>query len=106
MDEEVSFTSPPELNQLCDANGITPEELVRQFIADLCDIYSSDEDGFNTSGSDERDLAKQYFERVGYSWQPYDPHMDDIDEDYDDEDDLDDFDDEDTEDYIDEDYDE
>lgn len=42
------------------SNGITPEELIEGYLGDLlCGTY--------THGSDERDLADEYFERCGYS---------------------------------------
>jgi hypothetical protein len=42
------------------------------FIADLCGIVSwasePRADGYNSNGSDERDMARAYYERVGYPW--------------------------------------
>ena len=50
--------------------GVGRRAVVRGFIADLREIlnYASDprEDGYQSNGSDERMLARQYYERVGY----------------------------------------
>lgn len=41
------------------SNGLTPSELIEGFLGDLLD-------GTYSHGSDERDLADEYFERCGY----------------------------------------
>jgi hypothetical protein len=63
---------PPEFLVLCKADGITPETVLRGFIADLCSLmnYVADPrtDGYSSNGSDERDMARAYYERVGYPY--------------------------------------
>jgi hypothetical protein len=63
---------PQEFNDLCERDGTDPETVIRGFIADLCGIVSwadhPREDGYNSNGSDERMLAEDYYERVGYRY--------------------------------------
>ena len=48
--------------ELAYTNGVTPEEILQGFICDLiC--------GTQTRGSDERDLAEQYFDRCCYHFE-------------------------------------
>jgi hypothetical protein len=62
----------PEFLALCEADEVAPETVLRGFIADLCAIrnYASEprEDGYQSNGSDEQMLARQYYERVGYPY--------------------------------------
>jgi hypothetical protein len=48
---------------------VTPEIVLRGFIADLCGIInwhaSPREDGYSSNGSDERRMAQDYYDRVG-----------------------------------------
>lgn len=57
---------------LCLASPVKPEVVLRGFIADLCGIVSwasaRRADSYCTNGSDERDYAAAYYERVGYPW--------------------------------------
>lgn len=68
----LSLQLPPEFIALCEGDGIEPEFVLRGFIADLCGIMnwqsSPREDGYSSNGSDERSMARQYYERVGYPW--------------------------------------
>ena len=68
----LTIKLPAEFLYLCMRDGTTPETVVRGFIADLCRIYNDAEtprtDGYCTNGSDERDLARQYYERAGYPY--------------------------------------
>jgi hypothetical protein len=50
-----------EFQQLCQDDGVSPERVIRGFIADLCHTEG-------TSGSDERRLAVQYYVRCGYPY--------------------------------------
>lgn len=63
---------PPELIDLCDGDGTDPQTVLRGFIADLCGIqnWASDprDDGYSSNGSDERDMAYAYYDRVGYPY--------------------------------------
>jgi hypothetical protein len=68
----VTLNLPPEFIDLCKADGVEPEFVLRGFIADLCALISwaSDPrtDGYQSNGSDERMYARQYYRRVGYPW--------------------------------------
>ena len=68
----VTVELPPEFIQLCERDQVEPELVLRGFIADLCGIInwarSPRADGYNSNGSDERDMAEAYYERVGYRW--------------------------------------
>ena len=72
MSTTVTLELPPEFLELCEADRTEPETVLRGFIADLCEIrnYASAprEDGYCSNGSDERMLARQYYERVGYPY--------------------------------------
>jgi hypothetical protein len=68
----ITLTLPAEFIELCEANNVTPELVLRGFIADLCEIVNwADQpraDGYASNGSDERLYAREYYERAGYSW--------------------------------------
>jgi hypothetical protein len=70
MKSVVKLKLPKEFLDLCKEHKIDPEFVLRGFIADLCDITSFNNnprmDGYNSNGSDERHLAKEYYNRVGY----------------------------------------
>lgn len=63
---------PEEFIHRCQDDGVTPETVLRGFIADLCSIInwhaSPREDGYTSNGSDERVMAQEYYERVGYPY--------------------------------------
>ena len=69
MSKTVALELLPEFEEMCEADGVAPETVLRGFIADLCEIRScasdSREDGYCSNGSDERILAQQYCDRVG-----------------------------------------
>ena len=71
MANEVTIQLPAEFVDLCQRDGTTPETVLRGFIADLCGLESlvSDPraDGYNSHGSDERDLAGRYYDRANYN---------------------------------------
>ena len=62
---------PAEFQALCKRDGVTPEQVLRSFVADLCAIENflvdPRDDGYTSSGSDERMLALRYYERCGYT---------------------------------------
>ena len=66
--EPVEIPVPPEFFELCESRGLTPEQVLRGFIADVCGLQSfvvnPREDGFSSNGSDERMYAEQWFERA------------------------------------------
>lgn len=68
----VTLKLPDEFIELCREDGVTPEVVLRGFIADLCEIWDSVSeprtDGYCNNGSDERSKAREYYERVGYPW--------------------------------------
>lgn len=72
----ITLQLPEEFIDLCAGHGVPPEMVLRGFIADLCSLasqYDLREDGYASHGSDERELAYAYYERVGYPywrWQP------------------------------------
>ena len=72
MSKRITIDLPEEFIQLCEEDGIEPETVLRGFIADLCQIVNwvthPREDGYNSNGSDERRLACEYYERVGYPY--------------------------------------
>ena len=59
----LTLNLPDEFLQLCEEVGTTPATILEGFIADLCDLR---ERPYITNGSDERDLAEEYFDRCGY----------------------------------------
>jgi hypothetical protein len=69
---QIKITLPDEFLELCKQDQIEPEFVLRGFIGDLCSIISwaSDPrtDGYNSNGSDERRMAMEYYQRVGYPW--------------------------------------
>jgi hypothetical protein len=62
---------PREFIDFCDTRGITPESVLRGFIADLCGLMNffacPREDGYSSCGSDERQQAQDYFKRA-WGW--------------------------------------
>lgn len=68
----VSIELPAEFVELCESDKVTPEAVLRGFIADLCHImnYQSNPrpDGYSSNGSDERMMAQEYYARVGYPY--------------------------------------
>ena len=65
---QITLTLPPEFVGLCRDTGVTPEDALRAFVADVTGIqsWSSDprEDGYSSNGGDERLLAREYWERA------------------------------------------
>ena len=68
----LTLDLPPEFVALCQADNVTPEMVLRSFIADLAELINWADrpraDGYSSNGSDERRLATEYYERAGYSW--------------------------------------
>jgi hypothetical protein len=67
----LNLDVPHEFVQLCARFKLLPASVLRDFIADLCALQNPAsrprEDGYGSSGSDERLLAHAYFERA-YGW--------------------------------------
>ena len=72
MTQRIILDLPDEFIALCHEDGIDPITVLRGFIADLSEIQSwaSDPrgDGYASNGADERRLAREYYERVGYPY--------------------------------------
>ena len=68
----VTIALPIEFIELCARDQVAPELVLRGFIADLCGIMNWAKnpraDGYSSNGSDERRMAMEYYERVGYPW--------------------------------------
>jgi hypothetical protein len=73
----VTIELPAEFIRLCERDQVKPEVVLRGFIADLCGLISwandPRPDGYCSNGSDERDYAAAYYDRVGYPWLHRDP---------------------------------
>jgi hypothetical protein len=69
--EKLPLDLPGEFRQFCKDCGLQPATVLRGFIADLCSLHNMvvcpREDGYSSNGSDERDMAKDYFRRA-YGW--------------------------------------
>jgi len=67
----VTLELPAEFLDLCEAHKVDPEVVLRGFIADLAEIISWHDaprsDGYGSHGSDEREAAWHWFDRVGYT---------------------------------------
>jgi len=70
MKQNINIKLPQEFIELCEEDKVEPEVVLRGFIADLCEIMNwannPREDGYSSNGSDERRMAREYYERVGY----------------------------------------
>ena len=66
--EEVRLRAPQEFILLCKQFGLRPDEMLNAFMADACDLSSTNAlpraDGFQRSGSDEADLAQAWIQRA------------------------------------------
>jgi hypothetical protein len=68
----ITIELPAEFIELCEADGVTPETVLRGFIADVSGIISwwahPRADRYSSNGSDERSMAMDYYQRVGYPY--------------------------------------
>jgi hypothetical protein len=68
----ITLALPEEFLALCASDGVVPELVLRGFIAALCQLMSwaadPRTDGYGSNGSDERRMAREYYQRVGYPW--------------------------------------
>lgn len=73
----LTIALPPEFTELCEHDGIQPEVVLRGFIADLCSLMNWSNnpraDGYSSNGSDERNYAEAYYDRVGYPYINHEP---------------------------------
>lgn len=69
----ISIQLPDEFLELCDCDRVSPDRVLRGFIADLCGIINWKSypraDQYSSNGSDERDFARAYYDRVGYPYE-------------------------------------
>ncbi len=72
MKHQIKIDLPEEFIELCKADEVEPEMVLRGFIADLAGIINWQanprEDGYGSNGSDERRMACEYYDRVGYPY--------------------------------------
>jgi len=70
--QELKLPVPPEFIAVCESRGLTAEDVLKGFIADLCElrnfIAKPREDGYSSNGSDEREHANRWFERAYPDW--------------------------------------
>jgi hypothetical protein len=64
----MQIDTPSEFIKLCTRHSVSPELVIQQFIRDLCSLEGS-------SGSDERGLARLYYDRCGYSFESIIPEQ-------------------------------
>lgn len=69
MKNEITIHLPEEFIELCKQDEVEPETVLRGFIADLAEIMNwvsnPREDNYC---SDERRMARDYYDRVGYPY--------------------------------------
>ena len=69
---KLTIELPIEFIELCEGDGVTPEIVLMGFIADVAGIMSwaanPRADGYSSNSSDERSMAQEYYERVGYPY--------------------------------------
>jgi hypothetical protein len=69
--QTLALDLPREFLQFCEVRGLSPESILRAFVADLCGLMNlfvcPREDGYSSSGSDERFRAMEYFQRT-WGW--------------------------------------
>ncbi len=68
----ITLELPIEFIELCEADGVAPQTVLRGFISDLAGIMNwaanPRTDGYSSNGSDERSMAMDYYRRVGYPY--------------------------------------
>lgn len=60
---KITLDLPEEFEKLCERDDVKPCEVLRSFIADLCELRT---EKYNTRGSDERIRAQDYYDPCGY----------------------------------------
>jgi hypothetical protein len=61
MAQNLKIVLPTEFVALCQSDGVAPADVLIGFMADLCHLAGS-------NGSDERQYAQAYYDRVGYPY--------------------------------------
>ena len=66
--EPLTLFIPEAFKEVCEDVGLSPEQVLRGFIADAAGLHNfvsnPRADGYSTNGSDERDYAENYIERA------------------------------------------
>lgn len=60
--EQLVIQLPTEFLELCELDLVTPECVLRGFIADQCSMSNSN--NFRSGSIDDRDRARGYYERI------------------------------------------
>lgn len=63
---QLALDVPAEFFDFCEEHGVLPAQVFAGLVGDLCNI-STAELTFNSHGSDERMLARQWFDRVTWN---------------------------------------
>jgi hypothetical protein len=61
----VALRLPPALVSMCEGHSVEPDQVIRGFIADLCELRTAD---YNTHRSDERRLAEHFYLHCSYQY--------------------------------------
>lgn len=64
--KELTITVPDQFMAFCAENMVNPIDVLCGFVGDLTGVVGGDLGKCISNGSDERDLAEQYFLRCGY----------------------------------------
>jgi hypothetical protein len=64
MNKQITLNVPKQLEMLCELLETTPQQVIQSFINDVSLEV-------NSSGSDERRMAVEYFMRCGYGMHRY-----------------------------------
>jgi hypothetical protein len=68
---QIEITLPKEFLELCEHDLVSPEKVLGEFIADLCDITSQhpeyDTRSHISNGPADRDRARAYYDRI-HAW--------------------------------------
>jgi hypothetical protein len=76
---KLTLELPCEFIGKCEFDHVSPERVLKGFIADLCHLINTNAhpryDGYASNGKDERRLAGEYYAQAGY---PYFDPMDKI----------------------------
>ena len=65
----VTLMLPAEFAALCRADQVEPGTVLRGFVADLCQLAYADA-GYLCNGAWAHELARRYYEQVGYAGWP------------------------------------
>ncbi len=67
MPAEITLKLPPEFVAMCETDGVPPDIVLKNFIADLCELDGKG--GYQHHGADYVvGLAKRYYHASGYPY--------------------------------------